>query len=268
MRVKSRKPPAENATTSDLQVLARARSRCRRSCRRSDAAGARSPPAPCRGGRPPSSRPACRPPPTAASTLPTASGAVSGGGVRMHQRSWNNSAKPASGPECSVPATGWPGTKCTPPGNSGCSVSIDRLLDRADIGDDRAVAQCRRDPRGRSRHRPTAASRARRDRRPAPPAPGRRSSRRRGRAGAPLSSVSARRAQATIVSPGMSRRNTRASDEPISPIPISATRSNSLSLIAAGHEFGQRRGDALHLLAGADRDAQVLRQAVAAHLAR
>ena len=31
----------------------------------------------------------------------------------MHQRLTNSSAKPASGPEYSVPATGWAGTKCT-----------------------------------------------------------------------------------------------------------------------------------------------------------
>jgi len=35
----------------------------------------------------------------------------SAGGVRMHQRLTNNSAKPASGPEYSVPATGCAGTK-------------------------------------------------------------------------------------------------------------------------------------------------------------
>ena len=40
-------------------------------------------------------------------------------GVRMHQRPSNSSAKPASGPECSVPAIGWPGTKCTPSGMLG-----------------------------------------------------------------------------------------------------------------------------------------------------
>ena len=34
-------------------------------------------------------------------------------GVRMHQRLTNNSAKPASGPEYSVPATGCAGTKLT-----------------------------------------------------------------------------------------------------------------------------------------------------------
>ncbi len=34
----------------------------------------------------------------------------------MHQRLTNSWAKPESGPECSVPATGWAGTKCTPTG--------------------------------------------------------------------------------------------------------------------------------------------------------
>ena len=66
--------------------------------------------------------------------------ACSGSGVRMHQRPSNSSAKPASGPECSVPATGWAGTKCTPAGMSGPSLSMHRLLDRADIGDDRRRA--------------------------------------------------------------------------------------------------------------------------------
>ena len=49
----------------------------------------------------------------------TASWSACGGGVRMHQRPTNSSAKPASGPECSVPATGWAGTKCTPAGRCG-----------------------------------------------------------------------------------------------------------------------------------------------------
>ena len=107
-----------------LQVLGRARSRCRRSYRRSDAAGARSPPAPCRGDRRPSSRPACRPAPTAGSPWPpprarsraAASGCTSGRGTTRRSR--------LPGPECSVPATGWPGTKCTRSGNTGRNVSI------------------------------------------------------------------------------------------------------------------------------------------------
>ena len=36
----------------------------------------------------------------------------------MHQRSSNNVAKPASGPDCSVPATGWQGTKYKRSGNA------------------------------------------------------------------------------------------------------------------------------------------------------
>ena len=41
-----------------------------------------------------------------ARTLAIAAGSVPSGGVRMHQRPWNSSAKPAPGPECSVPAIG------------------------------------------------------------------------------------------------------------------------------------------------------------------
>ena len=44
---------------------------------------------------------ACRPRP----------GSAPGGGVSTHQRPSNSSAKPASGPECSVPAIGWPGNE-------------------------------------------------------------------------------------------------------------------------------------------------------------
>ena len=54
-----------------------------------------------------------------AASFSTAAGSVPGGGVRMHQRLTNSSAKPASGPECSVPATGCAGTKCTPVGRCG-----------------------------------------------------------------------------------------------------------------------------------------------------
>ena len=39
----------------------------------------------------------------------------------MHQRLSNSSAKPASGPEYSVPATGCAGTNCTPFGRWGCT---------------------------------------------------------------------------------------------------------------------------------------------------
>ena len=41
----------------------------------------------------------------------TAAGSLPWGGVRMHQRFSKSSAKPASGPECSVPATGGRGSR-------------------------------------------------------------------------------------------------------------------------------------------------------------
>src|SRR5215831_11770856 len=59
-----------------------------------------------------------------AASFSTAAATASGGGVKMHQRLTNSSAKPESGPEYSVPATGWAGTKCTPAGMWGCIASI------------------------------------------------------------------------------------------------------------------------------------------------
>ena len=38
-------------------------------------------------------------------------GSAPGGGVMISQRPSNNSAKPASGPDCSVPAIGWAGMR-------------------------------------------------------------------------------------------------------------------------------------------------------------
>ena len=49
-----------------------------------------------------------------------------------------SSAKPESGPECSVPATGCAGTKCTALRQMRRHVPDHRALDRADVGDDRA----------------------------------------------------------------------------------------------------------------------------------
>jgi hypothetical protein len=60
-------------------------------------------------------------------TVRTALASVPGGGVRMHQRWRNSSGNPASGPECSVPATGWPGTTWT------CLGSAARIASRARV---------------------------------------------------------------------------------------------------------------------------------------
>ena len=73
-----------------------------------------------------------------AASRSTAAGSASGGGVRMHQRLTNSSAKPASGPEYSVPATGCAGMKWTPRGTCGRHVAQHRALHRADVGENRA----------------------------------------------------------------------------------------------------------------------------------
>src|SRR5580698_4015040 len=67
-------------------------------------------------------------------TRSTASGSVPGGGVSSAQRPSNNEVNPESGPEYSVPATGWAGTKCTPTGTSGPTSRItDCLVDPTSV---------------------------------------------------------------------------------------------------------------------------------------
>ncbi len=58
----------------------------------------------------------------------TASCAAPSGGVKMHQRFTKRPAKPASGPDCSVPATGWAGTSRTCEGSNGARVEITAVL--------------------------------------------------------------------------------------------------------------------------------------------
>src|ERR1700674_3611603 len=57
-------------------------------------------------------------------SLATASVEVPSGGVNMHHRFTNNAANPASGPDCSVPATGCAGTRCTVSGKWGAIAAI------------------------------------------------------------------------------------------------------------------------------------------------
>src|SRR6478736_8197833 len=61
-------------------------------------------------------------------TRSIAAGSVPAGGVRMLQRPLNSVAKPASGPDFSVPATGWAGTKDTPAGRCGDTLSTTACL--------------------------------------------------------------------------------------------------------------------------------------------
>ena len=70
-----------------------------------------------------------------------AAASVPSGGVRMHQRLRKSVAKPASGPECSVPATGWAGTKMHARRQMRLHLGDDRALDRADVRDDGAGRQ-------------------------------------------------------------------------------------------------------------------------------
>ena len=80
-----------------------------------------------------------------ARTCATACGSAPSGGVRMDQRLTNSVAKPASGPDCSVPATGCAGTSRACARQHGAERGDHRALDRADVGDDRAGLQRRRD---------------------------------------------------------------------------------------------------------------------------
>ena len=63
----------------------------------------------------------------------------------MHQRLTNSSAKPASGPEYSVPATGCAGHEMHVLRQMRAHVAHDRALHRADVGDDRAGREMRAD---------------------------------------------------------------------------------------------------------------------------
>ena len=58
----------------------------------------------------------------------TAAGSASGSGVSRVQRLSKSCANPAPGPECSVPASGCAGTKCTPAGTCGATASITARL--------------------------------------------------------------------------------------------------------------------------------------------
>ena len=226
--------------------------------------------APCRDARDPWSRPACRPAPTARSIRATASGSVPGGGVRMHQRLAEQFGEArfrtgmlGAGDRMARdemrrrPARAAPRSRITVPLTEPTSVTMAPAL----------AAPAR--SAGRFLHRPTAASRSRRDRRPRPPAAGSsvvssaRSSRR------TIAKVSARRAQATIAVAEARRAAARA------PATIRSARSRSRRRARTRFSVGahrparirQCRDHGLHLLAAADRDPQIFGQTVGAHLA-
>ena len=150
MRVKSRKPPAEYLITS-LRVTS-SRSRGGADDRIGDQVRQ------VAGDREHADRGARRPSisTSAPSALPERgdarrprAGSAPAGGVRMHQRLWNSVAKPASGPLCSVPATGCAGMTVAP-GSASRSASATLALDEptsltiASAGRSAAIAARRR----------------------------------------------------------------------------------------------------------------------------
>ena len=145
IRVKSRNPPAENLITSDSRDL-------REVGRRADdvvgdemghVAGDREHEVVM--GRAHDFDVRRRTLPISARTFATAPSSVPSGGVRMHHRLMKRLANPASGPDCSVPATGCAGTRRAWPGSIGCNDGNHRAFDRPDIGDDRPGPKRRRD---------------------------------------------------------------------------------------------------------------------------
>ena len=187
----------------------------------------------------------------------------------MHQRLTNSSAKPASGPECSVPATGCAGTKCTPAGKMRRHVAQHRALDRADIGDDRAGLEMRPDL---GRDRAAGADRnadddeigALRPPRHWSRPPGRRCRARR-RAGAWRPSARSRRSCARRLR--ARRARDRGADQADAD-QREAVEQGRFGHAAFPHELGERRDHEPVRLLGADGHAQRVRQLVGADLAQ
>src|SRR5919197_858046 len=211
-----------------------------------------------------------------AASRSTAVASTCDGGVRMHQRSTNSSAKPASGPEFSVPATGWAGTKCTPAGMCGdmsrtimpfTEPTSETIVPGARCGAISA-ATAPQAPTGIAtitRSAPSAAAALVSTTWSATPSS---ATRRR---------VAADRAVATIERAAPCARAARAIEEPIRPIPISARRLNKATSAFMGrsnpaarrtasrlpsHELRQRGDHHAVRLLTTDRHAQRVRQFV------
>ena len=87
----------------------------------------------------------------------TAAGSLPSGGVRMHQRPTNSSAKPASGPEILGAGDRMRRNKMNAGGQMRAHVALDRALDRADVGNGRPGARCGPISLAISPHTPTGA---------------------------------------------------------------------------------------------------------------
>ncbi len=84
----------------------------------------------------------------------SAAGSVPGWSISRHQRLRNSVAKPERGPECSVPASGWPGMKCTPSGICGPTAAITARLTEPTSVTVAPGARCGRDLGRHRAHRP------------------------------------------------------------------------------------------------------------------
>ena len=155
-------------------------------------------------------------------SLSTIMASARGGGVMMHQRPLNRLAKPASGPDFSVPATGCAGITCTP-GRAAPSTratlsfteptsltTVSGLSSGAISAATAAMA-----PTGTHNITRSASTTA-------APAPSATSSARPSRITRSRTCSSA--SLTTSCTVGMASRTARASDEPIRPMPMMATR--------------------------------------------
>ena len=155
-------------------------------------------------------------------------GRVFGGGVRMHQRLTKSSAKPASGPECSVPATGWAGDEMRR--RPECAAPFAAMTSPLTEPTSETIAPGFRCGTDLARNRSAGADRHAHDDEIGTGHGG-------GGAGSTTSSASSRSAMrcrvgsdrdvATIVCTRDSARAARAIEPPIRPTPISARRLNS-----------------------------------------
>ena len=186
----------------------------------------------------------------------------------MHQRPSNNSAKPASGPDCSVPAMGCAGMRCTPVGNERPDIAQDRRLDRTDVAHDRARLQIRRSSPSRSGRKRRQALRAPRDRRRARPARACRAANPQSRCPSRFSSVSGRvriaRDMARQARRADRMRHGRADQADADQRDLAEDGLGIDRHAAARHEFGKRLRHATVRLFAADRHAQAIGQTVIA----
>src|SRR5580704_4832421 len=201
-----------------------------------------------------------------AASFSVAAGSAFSGGVRMHQRSTNSSAKPASGPECSVPATGCAGTKCTPLGMCG---PISRTMAPLTEPTSDTIApglSCGAISLAIAPQAPTGAQTMTRSA-PATAAALVSTTWSASPSSATRRRVAADRALATISRTAPCARAARAIDEPIRPTPIKARRLKSTADSVTGsrrfcQKFLERRDDKPVCFFGADSHAQCVRQFV------